>query len=108
MENNSNEEITIESIAMRKGTLNLCQPSAPKNPEELVISPRTKKQIMSWSPSISPTSTLRWKEPDLKDGRPIEIDFVVRTTVLGRVRTFSHTIIATVNYQNQSISQFGG
>jgi hypothetical protein len=56
---------------------------------------------MPWTPSISPTSTLQWKEPDLKDGHPVEIDIVDRTKVLRRVKNFSHTIIVSANYQNQ-------
>lgn len=108
VENKSDDEINIESIALKRGKLFLCEPSKPKASDELVIPARSKRQISSWSPPVSPTYALQMKEPHVKDGQPIEIDIVVRGKVLGKLKTFSHTILATVDYLNQRITQFGG
>jgi len=108
IENKSDDEVTIESITLKCGTLHLCPPSKPAKLDELELPARSKKQISSWTPSVSPTSTLRLKQPHLKDGQPIDIDIVVRGRVLERVKNFSQTILATIDYVNHRMTQFGG
>jgi diguanylate cyclase (GGDEF)-like protein len=108
IENRSDDEVTIESITLKHGTVHLCPPSKPSKLEELVLPPHSKKQVSSWTPSVSPTSTLRMKLPDLKNGQITEIEIAVGAKVLGRKRFFLQTILVTVDYVNQHITQFGG
>jgi diguanylate cyclase (GGDEF)-like protein len=108
IENKSDENVTIESIALKYGNVYLCPPTKPSKSEELELPSRSKKHLSSWTPSTSPTSTLRMKLPDLQDGRIIEIDLVLVGIILGRKRTFSQSILVTVNYSNRNIVQYGG
>ncbi len=108
IENKSDAEVVIESITMKYGAVHLCPPSKPAKLEELYLAAHSRSQISSWSPSVSPSSTLRLMLPDLQIGKTIQIEIVVTGRVLGRQRTFSQTILATVDYTNQAITQYGG
>lgn len=106
IENPSDYDLAIESIYLLRGTLKLCPPTRPTNPEELTVRAHSKQQILSWTPTIGPTSTLRMKEPQLPPGTPIEIDIAVRAKMLDITKTFLHTVMVTVDYTVQSLTQF--
>jgi diguanylate cyclase (GGDEF)-like protein len=95
LESDNDEDVIVEGISLRTGTLYLCRFAKPKEPGEWLVPARSRKHISGEFPS-DPVNTLRTKEPNLEPGSVIEIDIVARVRILGRLRTLSHTILATV------------
>jgi diguanylate cyclase (GGDEF)-like protein len=104
-ENDNDEDVTIEGVALRTGTLFLCRYAKPKEPGDWVVPAHSRKHI-SGEFASDPIHTLRTKDPHLPAGTVIEIDVVVRARILGRLRTLSHTILATADYGGRRITQF--
>lgn len=96
LENDTDEEVIIEGISLRTGTLYLSRFAKPKEPADWVVPAHSRKHISGEFPS-DPVSTLSIKDPNPQPGIAIEIDIVVRVRILGRLRTLSHTILATVS-----------
>lgn len=105
LENDNDEEVTIEGVALRTGTLFLCPFAKPKEPTDWVVPAHSRNHI-SGEFTYDPINTLRTKDPHLLPGSTIEIDIVVRARILGRLRTLSHTILATADYGGHRITQF--
>jgi diguanylate cyclase (GGDEF)-like protein len=105
LESDNDEDVTIEGISLRKGTLYLCRFAKPKEPADWIVPAHSRKHI-SGEFSSDPITTLRTKDPDLRSGTAIELDIVARVRILGRVRTISHTILATADYGGRRITQF--
>jgi diguanylate cyclase (GGDEF)-like protein len=101
--NDSDEDVTIEAITLRKGSLYLSEPSKPKPKDDWKIG-KHSSQTINWEASVAPVQKLKVKEPEYQN-RTTEIDIVVWGRVLGRRKKFSHTILALVNYGNLSMSE---
>jgi diguanylate cyclase (GGDEF)-like protein len=105
LENDNDEDVNIEGISLRTDTLYLCRFAKPKEPGEWLVPAHSRKHISGEFPS-DPITTLRTKDPNLAAGIVIEIDIVARARILGRLRTLSHTILATADYGGRRITQF--
>ena len=103
--NDSDEDVTVEAITLKKDKVYLSEPSKPRATDDWKIRKRSS-QTITWEARIPPVMRLRSKEPNHKSGQIMEIDVVVWGRVLGRLKTFSHTILALVEYGNSSISEF--
>lgn len=102
VKNDNDEEVTVEGVALKFGALYLCNFSKPK--ESAVIAPGSDARISGEFPS-DPMNTLRDKlEFEFSTTRLYELDIVVKGRVLGRVRRFSHTILAKLS--EYAISQW--
>jgi diguanylate cyclase (GGDEF)-like protein len=105
LESDNDEDVTVEGISLRSGTLYLCRFAKPKEPGDWLVAAHSRKHISGDFPS-DPITTLRTKDPGLASGTAIEIDIVARVRILGRLRTLSHTILATADYGGRRITQF--
>jgi diguanylate cyclase (GGDEF)-like protein len=105
LESDNDEDVAVEGISLRSGTLYLCQFAKPKEPGDWLVPARSRKHISGEFPS-DPIATLRTKNPDLRSGTTIELDIVARVRILGRLRTLSHTILATADYGGRRITQY--
>lgn len=105
LESDNDEDITVEGISLRSGTLYLCRFAKPKEPGDWLVPAHSRKHISGEFPS-DPIHNLRTKDPDLRSGSAIELDIVARVRILGRLRTLSHTILATADYGGRRITQF--
>jgi len=105
VENGHDEDVIIEGITLRKGTLYLCRFDRPKQPGEWTVLAHSKKQISGEFPS-DPVSTLITGYPSMAIGVATEIDIVARARILGRLRNLPHTILTTVDHRNHTITQF--
>lgn len=105
LENDNDEDVIVEGISLRSATLYLCRFAKPKEPGEWLVPGHSRKHI-SGEFSSDPITTLRTKDPTLAAGVAIEIDIVARARILGRLRTLSHTILATADYGGRRITQF--
>jgi diguanylate cyclase (GGDEF)-like protein len=103
--NDSDEDVTVEAITLKKDKVYLSEPSKPRDTDDWKIRKRSS-QTITWEARIPPVMRLRTKEPNHQRGQIMEIDIVVWGRVLGRLKTFSHTILALVEYGNSSISEF--
>jgi len=103
LENDNDEDVIVEGVSLRKGTLYLCRFDKPKS-GEWVVQAHSRKRISGEFQS-DPVTTLITKDPSLTVGT-IEIDVVVRARILGRLRTLSHTILATVDHVNHIVTQY--
>jgi len=92
--NDSDEDVTVEAITLKKGKVYLSEPTKSSASDDWKIPMRSSKTI-SWKAKTPPAYRLRWLVPDSSVGQIIEIDIVVWGRVLGRRRTFAHTILAT-------------
>jgi len=95
-ENDNDEELIIEGISLRTGTLYLSRFAKPKEPGDWLVPAHSRKHISGDFPS-DPVSTLSIKNPNPQPGIAVELDIVVRVRILGRLRTLSHTILATIS-----------
>lgn len=105
LESDNDEDVTVEGIALRNGTLYLCRFAKPKEASDWLVPARSRKHISGEFPS-DPIATLRTRDPDLRSGTAIELDIVARVRILGRLRTISHTILATADYGGRRITQY--
>ncbi|HXN24681.1 MAG TPA: GGDEF domain-containing protein [Candidatus Dormibacteraeota bacterium] len=105
LESDNDEDVTVEGISLRTGTLYLCRFAKPKEPGDWLVPARSRKHISGEFPS-DPINTLRTKDPDLRSGTAIELDIVARVRILGRLRTLTHTILATADYGGRRITQY--
>jgi len=103
--NNSDEDVSIEGITLKKDRVYLSEPTNPGPKDDWKI-PKHSFQIINWTSKTPPVAKLRTKEPDYQRGEIMEVDIVVWARVLGRLRTFSHTILTLVEYGNLSISEY--
>ena len=102
--NDSDEDVTVEAITLRMGKVYLSEPSKPLDSDNWKI-PKRSSGTLNWKAKTPPTHRLRWKVPESSVGQIIEIDIVAWGRVLGRRRTFSHTILAT--HQGDTIREWG-
>jgi len=103
--NDSDEDVTVEAITLRKDKVFLSEPGKPAPSDDWKIGKGSSKTIR-WEPKTSPVRRLQTKEPKRAPGEIVEIDLVVWGRVLGRRRTFSHTILATADYANGVMTEF--
>lgn len=102
IKNDNDEEVTIEGVTLRFGSLYLCNFSKPKEPT--IIKAGSSAQISGEFPS-GPVDKLRFKlESEFSERQIYEFDIVAKGRVLGRVRRFSHTIVANA-FMNGSMIQ---
>ena len=102
--NDSDEDVAIEAITLKKDKVYLSEPSKVSESDDWKIPKRSSKTIQ-WKTKTPPTSRLRWIVPESGFAQFIEIDIVVWGRVLGRRRTFSHTILAS--YSSNAITEWG-
>jgi diguanylate cyclase (GGDEF)-like protein len=104
--NDSDEDVTVEAITLKKDKVYLSEPSNPSASDDWKIEKRSTKTI-SWKAKIPPVSKLKLKMGRRIDtGEIIEVDIVLWGRVLGRRRTFAHTILATIDSANNRMSEF--
>jgi len=103
--NDSDEDVNIEGITLKKDRVYLSEPTKPGPKDDWKI-PKHSWQTINWVSKTPPVAKLRTKEPDYQRGQIMEVDIVVWARVLGRLRTFSHTILTLVEYGNLSISEY--
>jgi diguanylate cyclase (GGDEF)-like protein len=90
--NDSDEDVTVEAITLRKGKVYLSEPT--KRPESVDWTIRKHSaQTVNWRAKSPPTHRL--KLMNLAPNTIHEFDIVVWGRVLGRRKTFTHTILAT-------------
>jgi diguanylate cyclase (GGDEF)-like protein len=102
--NDSDEDVTVEAITLRMGKVYLSEPSKPLDSDNWEI-PKRSSGTLNWTAKTPPASKLRWIVPESSVGQIIEIDIVVWGRVLGRRRTFTHTILAT--FSSNTITEWG-
>jgi diguanylate cyclase (GGDEF)-like protein len=103
--NDSDEDVTVEAITLKKDKVYLSQPSKPLPSDDWKIGKRTGKTI-SFVAKTPPVNRLQTKEPHRGPNEIVEIDIVVWGRVLGRLKIFSHTILATTDYVNSAMTEF--
>lgn len=103
IENDSDEEVFVEGVSLRVGTLYLVRFGKSEKPGGWTIAARSTMRVSGYF-NTDATYALQSTRPELLAGRTFELDIVVRGRVLGRLRTFSHTILAIA--EGQSIRQW--
>jgi hypothetical protein len=106
VENNSNREITVEKIALRKDAVWLCELCKPKTNDGSLQVPANSSRHMDLAPQHNPSSTLQSMKPDLPSGKCIDVELVMDFRVFGRPRQFSKGILVTANYRNDHLTQY--
>jgi diguanylate cyclase (GGDEF)-like protein len=101
--NDSDEDVTVEAITLRKGKVYLSEPTKASEADDWKIPKRSSKTI-NWRTKSVPSYRLQLVEPVRAPGVLNEIDIVVWGRVLGRRKTFTHTILAT--HSNNVITEF--
>ncbi len=101
--NDSDEDVTVEAITLRKGKVYLSEPTKASEANDWKIPKRSSKTI-NWTTKSVPSYRLQLVEPVRAPGVLNEIDIVVWGRVLGRRKTFTHTILAT--HSNNVITEF--
>jgi len=83
----------------------LSEPSKPLDSDDWKIAKRSSKTI-DWKAKTPPVYRLQIKEPQRGSGEIVEIDIVVWGRVLGRLKIFNHTILATADYANSRMTEY--
>jgi diguanylate cyclase (GGDEF)-like protein len=105
IKNDSDEDVTVEAITLKKDKVYLSEPSKPLPSDDWKIGKRSGKTI-SFLAKTPPVNRLQIKEPQRGPGEIVEIDIVVWGRVLGRLKIFSHTILATADYANRTMTEY--
>jgi len=71
--NDSDEDVTVEAITLKKDKVYLSEPSKPLDSDDWKIAKRSSKTI-DWKAKTPPASRLRWIVPESAVGQIIEID----------------------------------
>jgi diguanylate cyclase (GGDEF)-like protein len=103
--NDSDEDVAVEAITLKKGKVFLSEPSKPLPSDDWKIGKRSGKTIR-FELKTRPVYRLQVKEPQRGPGEIVEIDIVLWGRVLGRLKIFTHTILATTDYGNSSMIEF--
>lgn len=104
--NESDEDVTVEAITIKKDKVYLSEPTRPSESDDWKI-PKRSAHSITWKAKISPVAKLKVKMgPHIHPGEIIEVDIVLWGRVLGRRRTFAHTILVTVDAANNNMSEF--
>jgi len=103
--NDSDEDVTVEAITLKKDKVYLSEPSKPSESDDWKIPKRSSKTI-DWKAKTPPVYRLQIKEPQRGSGEIVEIDIVVWGRVLGRLKVFNHTILATADYANSRMTEY--
>jgi diguanylate cyclase (GGDEF)-like protein len=103
--NDSDEDVTVEAITLKKDKVYLSEPSKPSASDDWKIGRRSVKTIR-WEAKTPPVHRLQIKEPQRGSGEIVEIDIVVWGRVLGRLKIFNHTILATADYANGAMTEY--
>jgi diguanylate cyclase (GGDEF)-like protein len=67
LESDNDEDVIVEGISLRTGTLYLCRFAKPKEPGDWLVPAHSRKHISGGFQS-DPITTLRTKDPDLRSG----------------------------------------
>ena len=103
--NDSDEDVTVEAITLKKDKVYLSEPSKPSKSDDWKIGKRSGKTIR-FQLKTPPVSRLQRKEPQRGPGEIVEIDIVVWGRVLGRLKIFNHSILATADYANSTMTEY--
>ncbi len=104
--NDSDEDVTVEAITMKKDKVYLSEPSKPSASDDWKIDKHSFKTI-TWKAKMPPVVRLETKEGGRRNpGDIVEVDIVLWGRVLGRRRTFAHTILVTIDYANRGMTEF--
>lgn len=104
--NDSDEDVTVEAVTLKKDKVYLSEPSKPSPTDDWKIPKRSAKTI-SWKAKTPPVQRLQLKDGGRRNpGEIIEIDIVLWGRVLGRRKTFTHTILVTADYANSRMNEF--
>ena len=106
VENNSDREITVEKIALRKDEIWLCELCKPRTSDGSLQITANSSRHMDLAPQHDPSSTLQSMKPDLPSGKCIDVELVMDYKVFGRPREFSKGILVTADYRNHHLTQF--
>lgn len=104
VQNDSDEDVKIEGVALRIGTLYLSRPTEPGSTDDWLVGARSAKKIFGRF-SSDPTLTLARKLGGSIRTAMREIDIVAVSRILGRLKRLSHTIQVTIS--GNSILQLG-
>jgi hypothetical protein len=105
VENDSDREIAMEKIGLRRNDVWLCEMCVPKADGGLSVPCHSREQ-MSLELQNDPTMTLQNMEPELQAGRCIEVELVLDYRLFARPRQFRKKILATADYRNRRMTQF--
>jgi diguanylate cyclase (GGDEF)-like protein len=103
--NDSDEDVTVEAITLKRDKLYLSRPAKRQETDDWKVGKFSKK-MLSWHSSMNPVDRLRTMEPHHALGQILEIDIVVWGRVLGRLKTFTHTILVTADFRNSSFTEY--
>lgn len=105
VENDSDREITMEKVALRRDQVWLCELCQPKADGGLNVAPHARKQIQL-EPQHDPACTLMSMDPELPPGKCIQVELVLDYRVFGRPRRFRKSILVTADLRNRHLTQF--
>ncbi len=105
VKNDSEEEITIETVTLKRNDVELSKSYRLKATDNGKVAAHRETQIM-WAPQPDPTVTLQMKEPHIRPGEPIEIDLVLGCRIRGRAGTFRCKRLVTVDFPNRQMTDF--
>ena len=104
--NNSDEEVTIETVTMERNGVALSEPNKPKGNDDWRIPPRSGKTIYL-APQHDPTVTVQYSEPGLGIGVAVPITMVAACRVRDRTITKRRTHLVTIDFRNRSMTPYG-
>lgn len=103
--NDSDKDVTVETVQFFRGDAPLSHPNKPKPTDDWRIPAHSGKQLW-WSPQPDPVSTLKYSEPNLQ-GFAVPFRIVLDCQSGGKPRMARRTLLLTVDYRNNTLTQFG-
>lgn len=104
--NDTDTDVIIETVQFFRGDAPLSDRNKPKSTDDWRIPAKSGKHLC-WSPQPDPVSTLKYcGEPNLQ-GFAVPFRIVLVCQSRGKPRRAQRTILLTVDYRNNSLTQFG-
>lgn len=104
--NDTETDVIIETVQFFRGDAPLSNPNKPKSTDDWRIPAKSGKQLC-WTPEPDPVSTLKYCGESSLQGYAVPFRIVLRCQSRGKQRTAQRTILLTVDYRNNNLTQFG-
>ena len=103
--NDTEKDVTVETVQVFRGDAPISDAYKSKPTDDWRIPAHLGKSLW-WSPQPDPVNTLKYSEPNLQ-GFAVQFRIVLVCQSGGKPRTAQRTLLLSVDYRNNTLTQFG-
>jgi hypothetical protein len=103
--NDADKDVTVETVEIFRGDASISAPYKAKPTDDWCIAAGSIKTL-SWAPWRDPVNTLQYSEPNLQ-GFAVPFRIVLVCQSVGKRRTARQTLLLSVDFRRNTLTQFG-